>query len=114
MLHPNQCFLPLAFNRYIALLALKKLPANIRMTLDSDTYVIRTETHYIAYRTWMQSVPVIEIFYPNHEVELINWLEQFGYMFESERFQFWFAVRDQHNVHAEIKTSEVHISPATR
>jgi hypothetical protein len=92
MLYPSQYSLPLVFNRYVALLALKRLPAKTRITFDADTYVIRNQEHYVAYRTWMKVLPVIEIFYPGDEVELIDWLEKFGYTFESESFQPWLSL----------------------
>ncbi len=84
MTRPVYPIVPPAFNRYVALLKLKNLPVGMRLYFDAETYVIRTPTQYIAYRTWMVVIPLIETFPPNQEGCLINWLEQFGYCFEGQ------------------------------
>jgi hypothetical protein len=91
MLYSSQSSLPLPFNRYLTIVSLRELPFRTRMTFDRDTYVIRSQNHYVAYRTWMKVIPLIEVFNLGQEAELVNWLEQFGYEFESEAFQPWFS-----------------------
>ncbi|MGA7936680.1 MAG: hypothetical protein WCA35_24205 [Kovacikia sp.] len=75
---PTQPFLN---SRHLALASLKRLPVGRRLNFDQDTYVLRSEERYVAYRNWMSIVPLVEIFYPNQEQGLIQWLEQHGYTF---------------------------------
>jgi hypothetical protein len=91
MLYSSQYSLPLLFNRYLTIVSLRELPTRTRMSFDKDTYVIRSHHYYVAYRTWMKVIPLIETFDLGQEAELVNWLEQFGYEFESEAFQPWFS-----------------------
>lgn len=70
-----------SLSRYIVSLSLRQLLVGGRLNLDQDTYVIRTQEGYVAYRTWMSIFPLIEVFYPDQESQVVNWLEQFGYSF---------------------------------
>jgi hypothetical protein len=53
-----------------------------RLDFDPDTYVLRENNRYVAYRTWMSIMHLVEVFDPGSESILIQWLEQFGYSFE--------------------------------
>ena len=81
MSQPAQSRAPHTHSRHLALVALKQLQPGMRLDFDSDTYVIRSDDQYIGYRTWMSILPIIEVFQPTAEYELINWLEQHGYAF---------------------------------
>ncbi len=73
---------PPSLSRYLVVANLKCLEVGARLDLDADTYVIRAEDRYVAYRTWMSVLPMVEVFYPDNEYGLVRWLEQFGYSFE--------------------------------
>ncbi|MBW4521478.1 MAG: hypothetical protein KME16_17495 [Scytolyngbya sp. HA4215-MV1] len=87
MFQPIYCSYPLDFSRYAAITALKDLPIGTRLTFDGDTYVIRAKDHYVAYRTWMNIFPLIEVFTPNCESAIVSWLEQFGHVFSSHGWE---------------------------
>jgi hypothetical protein len=70
--------------RYLALAALHQLQPDTRLELDNDTYVIRQDDRYIAYRTWMAILPMIELFALGEEPELLSWQEKFGYSFQPD------------------------------
>lgn len=75
---------PTPLTRYLALAALHQLQPDMRLDLDNDTYVIRQGDRYIAYRTWMSILPMIELFDLGKESELLTWQEQFGYSFKPD------------------------------
>jgi hypothetical protein len=68
-------------SRSFALVNLEKLTTGERLDFDDQTYVIRRENCYIAYRNWMMVVPLVEVFPLQHKSLVIQWLEQFGYSF---------------------------------
>lgn len=78
----TQTNFPASLNRYIALATLKQMTLGTRLDFDRDTYVLRESNRYIAYRTWMSIVHLVEVFDPGSEPTIIQWLEQFGYSFE--------------------------------
>jgi hypothetical protein len=71
--------IPGALNRYFAINALKQLEVGDRLAFDEKAYVLRKETHYVAYCAWMSIMPLIEIFEPGQEASVVAWLEQFDY-----------------------------------
>jgi hypothetical protein len=87
MLQPIHFSCPLDFSRYAAITALRDLPIGTRLIFDDDTYVIRAKNHYVAYRTWMNTFPLIEVFSPDHEAAIVGWLEQFGHVFGRHRWE---------------------------
>jgi hypothetical protein len=80
---PVTLHVPPQLTRYLALAALKQLQPGMRLDFDADTYVIRQiePDRYIAYRTWMSAIPLIEVFSVGQESELLNWQAQHGYSF---------------------------------
>jgi hypothetical protein len=88
MLQPIHFSCPLDFSRYAAITALRDLPIGTRLIFDDDTYVIRAKDHYVAYRTWMNAFPLIEVFSPDQDAAIVSWLEQFGHVFGHPCWEF--------------------------
>lgn len=89
MVQTIQYSFPLEFNRYIAIASLQQLPVKTRLNFDQDTYVIRNDDHYIAYRNWMRIFPIVEVFTLGKEAEMVDWLEQHGYAFADQKPVEW-------------------------
>jgi len=73
--------IPPVIHRYVTLTALRRMHVGDRLDLNEHTYILRKNNGYVAYRNWMSSIALIEVFQLRQETALLNWLEQAGYTF---------------------------------